>query len=146
MLDVLLTKEQLLKLELVKMFQLPEAKSAYSWIMGEEDKDDTEYETVYPENGQPAEPFNEEAHYSEAYPFSTRLEDCPGVSTRAIKIMDGVGVYTLGDLVGWPKRDITKLRGLGKETYMILTNILRKHKLQWQMWDSPSHKAFKGIQ
>lgn len=132
-----LTQEQLLKVMLLQAFRnTDEAKAAYEWVTA-----GNREEPIEVGSDEPLEPFNEETYYSENYPFNIPLADCDGISCRTYNIMKAMDIVNLGDLCGWPRRYIQRLRGLGKKSYMELTNALRKHNLQWEMWTSPSYKA-----
>jgi len=71
-------------------------------------------------------------------PYTNKLID-EGLSVRARNRLKVVDIKTVGDLCGWTRGGIMKIRNCGKKTFRELEGILVKYGLTWGMWESPSY-------
>ena len=50
-----------------------------------------------------------------------------------------LGIHTVYDLAGWPKRAIIRQKGFGAKTFREAELVLKKYGLSWGMWESQSY-------
>jgi len=60
-------------------------------------------------------------------------------SMRVFNALFGEGIYTLGDLCGFPKRYIQRIRNIGRDSLHEIDNLLEKNGLTYAMWESPKY-------
>jgi DNA-directed RNA polymerase alpha subunit len=71
-----------------------------------------------------------------------RIEDA-GVSTYTLNRCQRVGIKTVYDLAGWPRKALIRARGVGGRTFRELERLLEKYGLTFGMWESKSFLDYK---
>lgn len=119
--------EQQLRLECFKLTgDINKAQVAYDFIIGP---------------NMEAEDNDDPMRFNTKWPFTMNVRDA-NLTTRTVNVLVANGIETIGDLVGWSRKDIIRQRNCGKKSYRELTNLLERLGLSWSMWESPSHHYY----
>lgn len=93
-------------------------------------------------NNVPAEPATAAISDNELFrntaPFKVPLDDY-GLSVRTGHCLKAAEIRTVGDLVAQSRRDISRIRNLGRKSLFELDLLLMKLKLHWEMWTDPDY-------